>query len=164
MALQLPPLSAAGVGGQMLAHARALAELHAALARARAPSAPADGSRPTIPSVFSARCTSVMYIDGTPPITASMVAGDERLVQNTPKKRLAQKQDFKMPFSPKEFIGTPLEWVNSTMFNSEDFGGFELNGQFLDERKLGIFFDLLGWVNQAKVRLSCFRSRLWPSD
>jgi len=92
-------------------------------------------------------------VDGVPSsdLPAGLVTLKHTLVQYTAKKQSAQRESSKMPFAPKEFVGTPLEWINFTTLTGVNFTGFDINGETLDGAVHGgTWSDIFGWAAFAK--------------
>lgn len=85
--------------------------------------------------------------------TATVSAGlPQQWSMDTGEKRMTVGQKVKMPVAPGEFVGTPKEWINSTTFLAQDWGGINLNGETLDGSSLSTlrFKDIFAWLPFAK--------------
>ncbi|KAL1520421.1 hypothetical protein AB1Y20_022005 [Prymnesium parvum] len=110
-----------------------------------------SAATPSLPSFFSARYAFEELIDGKSSSLPDFMERDQRLAQDTKQMRRAEVRYTKMVFGPKEYVGTPLEWVNFTTYFFEDYMGIDFNGALLDACMYGgKFSDMFGWVSHAQ--------------
>ena len=108
---------------------------------------------PVLPTVWNALVNFTEEIDGKPVQLA--IAGQSQLqvvAQDDLKGRGITRTHSKMPFAPAAFIGTPLEWINITQFQTSELFGIEVNGEKLDgTAAYGAHYNsIFSWVKYAK--------------
>jgi len=133
---------------QALAAVSARAASEAGLVEARSSAAP------TFPPVFSAKMLLEQLVDGQPAAGTGLLGEplENFLVQYTSLKRSVQFTAYKFAYGPKEFIGTPLQFLNMTTYHGDGFLGIKLNGETLDA---GVSYptqwsDMWGWLKAAR--------------
>jgi hypothetical protein len=72
------------------------------------------------------------------------------MASDSDAKRMVTLSDMKLPFAPSEYVGTSMEWFNSTVFNIDNATFFRINGNKYFAGGDSPFNDLFSWVPAAE--------------
>ena len=116
--------------------------------------APSAVAPPKIPPVWSATVQAVEEVDGKP--TRPNIGGETSLqliCNDDTLKRGVVQMTTKVPFAPAAFVGTALEWINTTEFQTKALFGINLNGVKLDGTAAygAHYSSVFSWLPYAKA-------------
>ena len=106
-------------------------------------------SKPTLPSKWSADTVTHTSFNGT---AAAFITPDTVVAVDVPQKRQYTHGGFKLPFAPLAFVGTPLEWLNSTNFVTENGTFMILAGAKYHNPAAPAFSDPFRWLHSPLAR------------
>jgi hypothetical protein len=152
--LLLPLATAVGVHSHspsQLAHelarvsvAESNAHHAASLLRASTPVAARDDPpRPEIATKFAASVLSTVTVGAASSSQVQAISQDED------QQRTAAQTFYKLPFAPLSFVGTPMEWANTTQLTQASFCGIVQNGQTLAAAYNISYSNKFAWVAGA---------------
>ena len=76
----------------------------------------------------------------------------QAISQDEDQQRTAAVSDYKLPFAPLSFVGTPIEWANSTQLTQASFSGIVQNGQTLATTHPVPYHNKFAWLAGATYK------------
>ena len=139
--------------------ASSLRDVNAAAAAARSVEEAPSGVR--MPKIWSAQVYKSTVVDGQAMNLGGQGFG--QLFSDATAKRSIQTASYKVPYAPKEYIGTPLEWLNQTLYADGKFSGIEIENTRYPGGFGGPagFQDLFAWTPFAKYGGKYNGSDVW---
>lgn len=124
---------------------------------------------PMIPKVFQSSFNLTYIVPGGPPSVNPLgINTDSSIVENGIGMRQVMMFDGKIPFAPEAFIGTPLEWINDTIFSpsAPHSPGIKLNDILMVAPQQRPYKDpMFSWVQYAKdmgpIHVGTITLELW---
>lgn len=106
---------------------------------------------PEMPRKWRGHVNQTVLVNGqVPPPTFGFAAPLPLMASDSEAKRMLTISDMELPFAPRDYVGTGMEWFNSTVFNTDNATFFEINGNKYYAGGNSPFNDMFAWVPMAK--------------